>query len=75
MSVELPEPPKNEERQEWAQWFQRVYQILGFLQVPVKTDATRGDVPQAGVVIFNTDDGQLNVSDGTNWTLPDGTTT
>lgn len=45
------------------------------LGVPVYTDATRPDPGNVGHVIFNTDDGQLNVDDGTNWTLPDGTTT
>ena len=46
-----------------------------YLQVPVKTDATRVAAGTAGRIIFNTDDGQLNIDDGTNWTLPDGTTT
>lgn len=42
-----------------------------------RTDATRGTASQmpTGTIIFNTDDGQLNISDGTNWTLPDGTIT
>ena len=39
------------------------------------TDANRGAAGSAGKIIFNTDDGQLNIDDGTNWTLPDGTTT
>ena len=39
------------------------------------TDATRGSAGTAGRIIFNTDDGQINIDDGTNWTLPDGTTT
>lgn len=42
---------------------------------PQATDATRGAAGQSGRVIFNTDDGQLNVDDGTNWTLPDGSVT
>ena len=45
------------------------------LQVPVKTDGTRGAAGTAGRIIFNSGDGQLNIDDGTNWTLPDGTTT
>jgi len=40
-----------------------------------RTDANRGAAGTAGRLIFNTDDGKLNVDDGTNWTLPDGTTT
>ncbi len=44
-------------------------------QVLVKTDASRGSAGNEGIVIFNSDDGQLNIDDGTNWTLPDGTTT
>lgn len=42
------------------------------------TNYTNSSRPAAGVAgrtIFNTDDGQLNIDDGTNWTLPDGTTT
>lgn len=47
----------------------------GFLHVPSFTDGTRGAAGTAARVIFNTTDGQLNIDDGTNWTLPDGTTT
>lgn len=47
--------------------------MAGF--VPVLTDGTRGAAGNAGRVIFNSTDGQLNIDDGTNWTLPDGTTT
>lgn len=45
------------------------------LRVPVYDDAGRPAAGTAGRVIFNTTDGQLNIDDGTNWTLPDGTTT
>lgn len=41
----------------------------------VFTDATRGAAGTAGRVIFNSDDGQINIDDGTNWTLPDGSIT
>ena len=41
----------------------------------VYTDTNRPDPGEVGKVIFNTTDGQLNIDDGTNWTLPDGTTT
>jgi hypothetical protein len=47
----------------------------GDLLLNVYTDATRPAAGTAGRVIFNSDDGQLNIDDGTNWTLPDGTTT
>jgi hypothetical protein len=47
----------------------------GYMQVGVFTDANRGAAGTAGRIIFNSDDGQLNIDDGTNWTLPDGTTT
>lgn len=40
-----------------------------------RTNSNRGSAGPAGTMIFNTDDGQLNISDGSNWTLPDGTTT
>lgn len=49
--------------------------LLDGFQLPVKTDATRGSAGTKGIIIFNDDDGQMNVDDGTNWTLPDGTTT
>ena len=45
------------------------------LRLPTYTNAGRPAAGNAGTVIFNTDDGQLNIDDGTNWTLPDGTTT
>ena len=37
--------------------------------LPIKTDANRGTAGRAGRVIFNTDDGETNVDDGTNWIL------
>lgn len=40
-----------------------------------RTDANRGAAGTAGRIIFNTDDGKLNIDNGSNWTLPDGTTT
>lgn len=45
------------------------------VKVGVFTDAGRPAAGTAGRIIFNSDDGQLNIDDGTNWTLPDGTTT
>ena len=45
------------------------------LQLGTYTNAQRPAAGTAGRIIFNTDDGQLNIDDGTNWTLPDGTTT
>lgn len=39
------------------------------------TDATRGAAGNAGRVIFNTNDGNLNIDNGTNWILPNGTVT
>lgn len=47
----------------------------GVLRVQVTNDAGRGAAGEAGRVIFNTDDGNLNIDDGTNWILPDGSTT
>lgn len=43
--------------------------------VQSRTDTNRGAAGTTGKIIFNTDDGQLNIDDGTNWTLPDGTVT
>jgi len=45
------------------------------LRLGTYTDAQRPAAGTAGLIIFNTDDGQLNIDDGTNWTLPDGSTT
>ena len=39
------------------------------------TDATRPSPGNAGRVIYNADDGNLNIDNGTNWILPDGTVT
>lgn len=50
-------------------------QLGTYLVIDVFTDATRGSAGTAGRVIFNSDDSQLNIDDGTNWILPDGTTT
>lgn len=45
-----------------------------FFAVPY-TDGTRPAAGTAGRIIFNTTDGKLNIDNGTNWTLPDGTVT
>jgi len=45
------------------------------LEVPVHDDTTRPAPGTAGRIIFNTTDGNLNIDDGTNWILPDGTVT
>ena len=45
------------------------------LKLGVYTDAQRPAAGTAGRIIFNSDDGNLNIDDGTNWILPDGTTT
>lgn len=50
-------------------------QALGPTQLYVTDDAGRPSAGTAGRIFFNTTDGQLNIDDGTNWTLPDGTTT
>lgn len=50
-------------------------QFDGIVTLPRNTDANRGAAGEAGRVIFNTDDGQMNIDDGTNWTLPDGSVT
>ncbi len=47
----------------------------GCFHLPVLADAGRPAAGTAGRIFFNSDDGQLNIDDGTNWTLPDGTTT
>jgi hypothetical protein len=49
--------------------------VDGCIALHVHTDATRGAAGTAGRVIFNSDDANLNIDDGTNWILPNGTTT
>ena len=75
MSIKLERPPMTETRKEWADWFNKVHQILSALEIPTFTNATRGDPGRPGRVIFNSDDSKLNVDTGAHWTLPDGTTT
>lgn len=45
------------------------------LQLPSYNDASRPSPSTAGRMIWNTDDDMINIDDGANWTLPDGTTT
>lgn len=52
-----------------------VVDIPTAFRLPRYSNATRPSPGNEGHVIWNTDDGQINVDDGTNWTLPDGTTT
>ena len=73
--ITLERPPLTEPRKDWSDWFGKVHSYVTTLQVPIKTDATRGDPGAEGRVIFNVDDGNLNIDDGTNWILPDGTAT
>lgn len=54
--------------------YKNVYVKTG-LHLPVLTDATRGAAGTAGRVIFNSDDGNMNIDTGSAWILPDGTTT
>lgn len=49
--------------------------VGGTLLLNVYTDATRPAAGTAGRIIFNSTDGNLNIDDGTNWKLPDGTVT
>jgi len=45
------------------------------LKLKVYTDATRPTPGTAGRIIYNSTDGNLNIDNGTNWILPDGTAT
>jgi len=47
----------------------------GILQAASFTNATRGAAGTAGRIIFNSDDGQLNIDTGSDWTLPNGDVT
>ena len=43
--------------------------------LPTFDAAGRPAAGYAGRMIFNTDDSQINIDTGSEWTLPDGTTT
>ena len=45
------------------------------LKLKVYTDATRPTPGTTGRIIYNSTDGNLNIDNGTNWILPDGTST
>lgn len=47
----------------------------GTAMAAVYSDATRPAAGVAGRIIFNTDDGKLNIDTGAGWTLPDGSAT
>jgi hypothetical protein len=47
----------------------------GDLVVQTYSDGTRPSAGTAGRIIFNSDDGNLNIDNGSGWILPDGTTT
>lgn len=66
--IDLQRPPLDEKRKAWADWFFKVYQRLTFAQLPIETDVSRGTAGNKGRIIFNSDDGLINVDDGTQWT-------
>jgi hypothetical protein len=47
----------------------------GDVFLPKRNDSNRGKPSQEGRIIYNEDDSKLNIDNGTNWTLADGTTT
>ena len=55
--------------------FQELIDNSGALKPPVFNDSNRPDATRGILVIYNTDDGNLNISNGVNWILPDGTPT
>lgn len=59
--------------------FKRLAKFLNNVKVKENINYSDTNRPttnlKAGDQIFNTDDGQLNIWDGTQWTLPDGTPT
>ena len=59
----------------WHMWINDVQAKINDPVLPSYTDTTRPDPDVAGTQIWNTDDGQMNIADGTNWTLPDGSIT
>ena len=74
-NVSLDEFTTNQQVQLKALLRQLILLRESDLNAKVYTDANRPAAGATGKIIFNSDDGQLNIDDGTNWTLPDGTTT
>lgn len=52
-----------------------IFVTSGILQLTPIADADRPAAGVEGRVIFNSDDGNLNIDNGVNWILPDGTIT
>ena len=73
--ITLERPPQTVTDKALADWLFKVYTILSTMQLPVQSDATRGSPGLEGRIIFNDDDGLINLDDGTQWTLADGTPT
>jgi len=72
-------PHETAFRRAVEQWCAEVVEVLRQVAdgVDVMDDTTR-PTPTAydtGRMIFNTDDGQLNIWNGSDWTLPDGSVT
>lgn len=44
-------------------------------RLPTFSDATRPSAGRAGRIFYSSTDGKLNIDNGANWTLPDGTVT
>ena len=53
----------------------RVDSIEREVRLPTVNDETRPKAGKTGRLVFNMTDAQINVDDGTDWTLPDGSTT
>lgn len=73
-----PRYDAGNEAQFRAQVSRVVEEVMARLEggvVPTYTDATRPPAGRAGRVIFNSDDGTLNIDTGADWVLPDGTVT
>lgn len=47
----------------------------GMLRLPRYADSERPPAGEAGRIVYNEDDENINVDDGSTWILPDGTTT
>jgi len=80
----FPEPPPGYSRSNETEFRRQLERYLNDLvamitrqdmRQPITTDATRGGPGIPGRVLFNIDDQNLNIDDGQNWILPNGTTT
>lgn len=84
MVQRLPIPTNIKDEQQVNAYFNELARRVGnttskdLLKATNYSDSTRPTTltsNDSGIIIYNTDDGQLNIWNGSAWTLPDGSVT